>query len=79
MAITCESSSLILKMILPWMNFMDISKERICECSEDQSQAQSNHNFMVMANKVIRKVIVFFNPCRLCFHGLSSLSVVSAK
>jgi len=49
MAITCESSSLILKMILPWMNFMDISKERISECSEDQSQAQSNHNFMVMA------------------------------
>jgi len=79
MAITCKSSSLILKMILPWMNFMDISKERISECSEDQSQAQSNHNFMVMANKVIRKVIVFFNPCRLCFHALSSLSVVFAK
>jgi hypothetical protein len=62
MAITCESSSLILKMILHWMNFMDISKERISECSEDQIQAQSNHNFMVMANKVIRKVILFFTP-----------------
>jgi hypothetical protein len=79
MAITCESSSLILKMILRWMNFIDISKETISACSEDQSQAQSNPNFMVIGNKVIRKVILFFNPCRLCFHPLSSLSVVSTK
>jgi hypothetical protein len=41
---------------------MDISKERISECSEHESQAQSNHNFMVMANKVILVKSSSFSP-----------------
>jgi hypothetical protein len=43
------------------------------------TEVQISKKSKAQDNKVIRKVILSFIPCPLCFHPLSPISVVSPK